>query len=214
MPPLVVAIDGAAGSGKSTLARGLARELGLPYLNTGLMYRALAAAALRSGVSSDDERGLEILTAGLTFMVGGHHSGELEVEGYDPQDLTALQVEETVSAVSRHARVRARMRGLQRALGVSTGAVVEGRDIGTVVFPDAALKIFLTATPRARERRRARERDASRVDVSHALHARDARDAEVNPLVPAPDAIVIDTTELTTEQTLARALSAVRERLP
>ena len=104
------------------------------------------------------------------------------------------------------------MRALQRALGERMGAVMEGRDIGTVIFPDASVKIFVTADPKEREERRAGERDAAVVEVAEALHARDARDAAVNPPVPAPDAIVLDTTNLDADETLARALTITKQR--
>jgi cytidylate kinase len=104
------------------------------------------------------------------------------------------------------------MRALQRSFGEHTGAVMEGRDIGTVVFPDAPVKIYLSADSTAREARRVEEREGSDADVARQLHARDARDAVVNPFVPAADAVVIDTTSLTPEQTLARALAIVGER--
>jgi cytidylate kinase len=209
----VVAIDGAAGSGKSTLARGLARRLRLPYINTGLMYRALAASALRLGIAPDDEEGLVELTRGLSFRLTDGKPPELEVEGYDEHDLTAPDVESRVSAVSRHARVRELMRDAQRSLGAH-GAVMEGRDIGTVVFPDAPVKLFLDAHPQARVERRAEERGARRDGIAAALRTRDADDARTNPLVPAPDAVVLDTGALDVVQTLEAALAAIRERAP
>jgi CMP/dCMP kinase len=213
MTPRVVAIDGAAGSGKSTLARALARELGLAYVNTGLMYRALTAAALRIEVDLDDGDALANLIARLSFTLTGGSTPELEVEGWSEAALTAGTVEGQVSRVARHPRVRELMRALQRDFGERSGAVMEGRDIGSVVFPDAPVKIFLEADPTAREARRADERAGSEMEVATALHARDARDAAVSPFVPAPDAIVIDTTDLDPERTLARALAIVRERL-
>ena len=212
-PPRVVAIDGAAGSGKSTLGRSLARALGLPYVNTGLMYRALAAAALRTGVSSDDERRLLELTRGLRFIVRVDPPGELEVEGYDQAALTAVDVESTVSRVASHPVVRAHMRREQRELGEAHGAVMEGRDIATVVFADAPVKLYLQAPADVRAHRRAAER-ASDHEVEQALRGRDARDAQTNPHRPAPDAVVIDTGELDAGATLAVALEAVRKLAP
>ncbi len=211
MRPRVVAIDGAAGSGKSTLARGLALHMKLPYVNTGLMYRALAASALRLGVSADDEERLVEVTRGLRFRLGEDRPSELQVEGYDSEDLTTPDVESTVSAVSRHPDVRELMRNAQRELG-ARGAVMEGRDIGTVVFPDAPVKLFLDAHPQARVDRRAEERGARHDGVAEALKARDAHDARTNPLVPAPDAVVIDTGDLGIEATLDAALDAIEER--
>src|SRR5207247_753153 len=121
----------AAGSGKSTLARSLARTVHLPYMNTGLMYRALTASAIRQGVSEDDVEGLLDLTRGLRFTLGGSDPRELKVEGFDDRALTTPDVERSVSAVSRHPRIRAWMHEVQRALGAE-GAVVEGRGMGSV----------------------------------------------------------------------------------
>jgi cytidylate kinase len=208
---IVVAIDGAAGSGKSTLAELLARELGLPYINTGLMYRALAAAAAKGAVDIDDPEALLDLARGLWFEVRGAGAARLEVEGYTPEELTSPTVESTVSAVARHPEVRRWMRDAQRALG-DDGAVMEGRDIGTVVFPDAEVKLFLRADATARAARRAEERDAGSVDVGEAVHRRDERDARTTPLEPAPDAIVIDTGDLDIDATLAVARAIVAER--
>jgi cytidylate kinase len=205
----VVAIDGAAGSGKSTLARGLARSLGLPYVNTGLMYRGLTAAALRSGTDQEDEGGLVSLLDALRFSLSGESPPELVVEGYPDDALTSDAVETTVSTVARHPAVRERMRVLQRALG-RNGAVMEGRDIATVVFPDASVKLFLVADPAERTARRARERAAADpADVAEALRVRDARDARTNPLEPAPGAIVIDTGAVDVDTALAAALRIV-----
>jgi cytidylate kinase len=212
-PPRVVAIDGAAGAGKSTLARALATALGLAYVNTGSMYRALTGAALRAGIDLEDEEALVRVIDGLRFALREGSPPELEVEGWTIDALTAPEVEAEVSRAARHPAVRRVMRRLQRGFGQGEGAVMEGRDIGTVVFPEAPVKIFLTADPDARGSRRLAERSPDRAIV-RALHARDEQDAMVNPLEPAADATVIDTTDLTTEQTLARALELVRDRLP
>ncbi len=205
----VIAIDGAAGSGKSTLARALAHRLHLPYLNTGLMYRALTAAALDEGVDLDDENALSELTSRLRFTISSDDPRELHVQGSTPGDeLSEPRVDAAVSRASRHPRVRALMREAQRNLG-SPSAVVEGRDIGTVVFPDAAVKIFLEADPGERAVRRMGERDIPAADVREALNERDAKDSQVNPLIPAKDAAVIVTTGLTREQVLDEALAMV-----
>jgi len=211
--PRVVAIDGPAGSGKSTLARALARELGLTYVNTGMMYRALTAAALREDLDLDDGDALVHLISRLSFTLTGGPTPQLDVDGWSDAALTAPTVEGQVSRAARHPQVRELMRALQRDLGERSGAVMEGRDIGTVVFPDAPVKFFLKADPTAREARRVDEREGSDAEVGKALHARDARDAAVNPFVPAADAIVIDTTDLAPDRTLARALAIARERL-
>jgi CMP/dCMP kinase len=210
---LVVAIDGPAGSGKSTLARRLAEELGLPYVNTGLMYRALARRALDSGVDPDDGPGLKELVNGIRFEIDrSGHPPSLLVDGAPPgEEYTAPEVEGSVSAVARHPEVRRAMATRHRELG-EKGAVMEGRDIGTVVFPDAAVKIFLDASPTERADRRTREREGT-PEVAEGLARRDSRDARVNPFVPAPDAVHIDTTALDPDQVLHRALDVVRARL-
>ena len=208
----VVAIDGAAGSGKSTLARRLAVLLGLPYVNTGAMYRALTLQARRRGVNLDDGPALAALMDTLDFTVSPVAQGELWIDGAPPaEDLESADVEAHVSTVAEHAEVRARMRASQRALG-EAGAVMEGRDIGTVVFPDAPVKIFLDAEAHERAGRREAEREEG--GTAGALHERDRRDAQVNPFVPAPDAVVIDTSELGIDETVHAAVDVVAERAP
>ncbi len=204
--PRVVAIDGAAGGGKSTLARSLTVRLGVPYVNTGLMYRAVTAAALRHGASLDDAGALASLADGLRFTLTNASPPELEVEGYDIATLTTPAVEGSVSAVARHRDLRTRLRAVQRTLG-ETGAVMEGRDIGSVVFPDAPVKLFLAADPGTRAARRVAERDDA--GAGDALHVRDSRDARTTALEPVGDAHVIDTTERDAAAVLADALAIV-----
>jgi cytidylate kinase len=212
MPP-VIAIDGAAGSGKSTLAHGLAVELGLPYVNTGLMYRAVALKAHRAGIPSGDAERLASLAVKTTFELDSTvHPPELTIDGDPPEnELSSPEVESSVSAVARHPEVRTVLRDVQRRLAAS-GGVVEGRDIGTVVAPNARLKLFLRANPDERADRRALERDDDRARIAEALGTRDELDAETNPLVPAPDAIVLDTTGLEPGDVLERALALARQR--
>src|SRR5881396_3730203 len=144
---MVIAIDGPAGAGKSTLARDLAAELDLGYVNTGVMYRAVADAALRLGIDPRDEAGLARAAESIPFDLDDGHPATLLVDGRPPQArLESSAVEESVSLVSSHLAVRAVLRRAQRALG-ERGAVMEGRDIATVVFPDADVKIFVTASP-------------------------------------------------------------------
>ena len=209
----VIAIDGAAGTGKSTLAHRLATELGLPYVNTGLMYRALALRAHREGVSTEDASALERLARALSFELDSSvRPPELRIDGEPPEAaLTSPEVESSVSAVSRHPEVRTVLRREQRRLAAG-GAVMEGRDIGSVVAPGAELKLFLQAHPDERVGRRALERDKDPEHVARALDTRDRQDARTNPFVPAPDAIVLDTTELSPDQVADRALALARER--
>jgi len=212
--PRVVAIDGVAGSGKSTLARGLARALGLPYVNTGLMYRALAASALDHDVVTDDEAALVELTRGLMFTVVGGDPSELEVEGFPSDRLMTLEVEAVVSSVARHPQVRTLMRATQRSIGERDGAVMEGRDIGSIVFADAPVKLYLSADVDQRAERRTDQRRAGRAQVERLLTDRDALDARTTPHVPADGAVIIDTTDLTIDRTLLAALDAVARLAP
>jgi cytidylate kinase len=207
-----IAIDGPAGSGKSTLARGLARELGLPYVNTGLMYRALTRRALDEGLDPHDGAALEGLARTLTVDLDTTvEPPELRIDGHRPgPELTTPEVEGSVSLVSSHRAVRAVMVERQRALA-DAGAVMEGRDIGRVVLPDAPLKIFLDAGADERAGRRTMERGGD--SLAEALATRDEQDARTNPFVPAEDAIRLDSSGLTAQETLATALGIVRSRI-
>jgi len=209
----IVAIDGPAGSGKSTLARRLAVELGLPYVNTGQMYRAIALASAREGVDASDGRALGALASRMRFDLDPNlDPPSLRIEGEPPSaDLTSPEVESRVSQVSRHPEVRAILRDVQRTL-IEGGAVVEGRDIGSVVAPDAEVKLFLSAAVEARVDRRASERPRAD-DGGEALLARDRADAATNPFVPAHDAIEIDTTSMDADEVFVAALAVVRSRL-
>ena len=230
MAARVVAIDGPAGSGKSTLAERMARALSLPYVNTGLMYRAATLLALREGVDLEDGQALAEVARGIRFDLSSRLSPPaILIDGEPPSpDLVVPEVEVNVSTVSRHPEVRAMLRDEQRRLG-SGGAVMEGRDIGSVVFPDAVVKIFLVAAPDERAARRFRERHAPvpsegevpassdgptrTPDVADALAIRDALDERVNPFVPAPDAVLLDTTGKDPDAVLREALAIARERL-
>ncbi len=210
-PPIVVAIDGPAGSGKSTVARVLAQRLGLPFLDTGAMYRALALLALEREVDPDNSGDVSALLADvkIELRIGADGGAEVLLAG-EPVE-SRIRTPEVSAATSRlavHSAVREKMVRLQRELAVRHGGVIEGRDIGTRVVPETRFKFFLRADSGVRaERRLADLRAAGRSDLEAAtveseLRARDARDEErpLSPLVAAPDAVVVDTTALTIEE--------------
>ncbi|MDP8956690.1 MAG: (d)CMP kinase [Actinomycetota bacterium] len=208
----IVAIDGPAGAGKSTLARRLAVALDLPYINTGLMYRAVTHRALMAGIDVDDGTRLASLARTLHFAVHPGGRPELAIDGSTSVDaLMSTAVEQHVSTVSHHVAVREVLREQQRALGAG-GSVMEGRDIGTVVFPDADVKIFLSAASDVRADRRAREQGRG-PDAAQTVGTRDEMDALTNPFVPGPDALVIDATNLSPDAVFAQALDFVESRV-
>ena len=208
----VVAIDGPAGVGKSTVARRLATTLGLPYISTGLMYRTVADRAIRRGVDPDDGAALARIAGELEFGLNASSSPpELAIDGGPPDpSLESPEVEAVVSQVSRHPEVRAILRDRQRALGLG-GCVMEGRDIGSVVFPDADLKVLLQAHPEVRTRRRERERGHE--GMAGVVAERDRLDAQTTPLSPGADTHTLDTTGMSPDDVFRSILSLI-EALP
>ena len=210
MKRLRIAIDGPAGVGKTTSARALAKQLGYLYLDTGAMYRALALKAMRGRVSVDDAVGTTDLAAISEVGLVPDGLGGVRVL-LDGMDVTASirtpEISDGASRISVHRGVRERMVALQQGLAAGGGVVMEGRDIGTRVLPDAEVKIFLTATPEERARRRWKEMESRGEHqpfetVLAQIRERDARDGgrEIDPLRPADDAVVIDATPLSLEQ--------------
>jgi len=219
---LIVAIDGPAGAGKSTLAAHLAARFGLLNLETGAMYRAFALKALTYGASPDDPAQLEpLLHATSISLEPGEGWNRVLLDGEDVTSrLRDPEITSAASRVSVHPAVRQWLVGLQREMGANGSVVMEGRDIGTAVFPHAQVKIFLDASPEKRSERRytqtapADETITSR-DVLKEMRERDERDRNRadSPLRPAADAIIIDSTELTLDEVIAKAESIVTARL-
>ena len=198
----VIAIDGPAGSGKSTVARALAARLRLEYLDTGAMYRSVAFAALQRGIDPADDETIGKMARDVAIDVG---PDGVIVDGTDATSaIRGLEVSQAVSVVAANPAVRAEMVRRQRAwVAARDGGVLEGRDIGTVVFPDAELKVYLTADPEVRAQRRSKEAvDLDYDTVAADLARRDAVDQsrEVSPLTEAEDAFLLDTTGLTVEE--------------
>jgi CMP/dCMP kinase len=217
---LVIAIDGPAGSGKSTLAALLARKYDYTNIETGAMYRALAFKAIEQGVALDDEPKLQALAQQSRIELAPHPEGNrVLLDGADVTErLRSQDVTDAASKVSVHPAVREWMVASQRTMGAGGGIVMEGRDIGTQVFPDAEVKIFLDAAPEIRGTRRFMQSPAAaapEASVVAELHARDQRDRTRanSPLVPARDAVRIDSTHLTLDQVLARAVELIDAKL-
>lgn len=217
----IIAIDGPAGAGKSTVARHLARHFGLLNLETGAMYRAFALKALREHVPLDESRALEVLAAqtGIRLEPGDEENRVL-LDGEDVTGLIRNQlVTDAASRVSVFPAIRAWMVRLQQEMGSNGGVVIEGRDIGTVVFPHADVKIFLDAAPEVRGQRRfdqlGQKNTAPPEEVIRELHARDERDRNRadSPLKAAPDAVLLDSTDMTLDEVVAAAETIVEEKL-
>ena len=218
---VIVAIDGPAGAGKSTIARHLARRFGLLNMETGAMYRAFALKALREGISLEESKGLEDLAAKTSIRLEpGKEDNHVLLDGEDVTSLIRNQdVTEAASRVSVWPTIRAWMVCLQQQMGATGGVVMEGRDIGTVVFPGAEVKIFLDAAPEVRGMRRYDQQGSTPAqppeEVIRDLRERDLRDRNRanSPLKPAPDAVLLDSTHMTLEEVLAAAEAIVAAKL-
>jgi pantoate ligase/cytidylate kinase len=221
----IVAIDGPAGAGKSTVTRALAQRLGLTYLDTGAMYRALAWWVLRQGVNPEDPLAVEPLLVDLALDLSQNDQGRLRIQVNGQDVSTAIrgpEVTAVVSAVAAHPCVRQSLTAQQQRLGERGGLVAEGRDTGTAVFPDAECKIFLTASVAERARRRAQDLRQQGFDVpdlaelERQIAERDERDSTraLAPLRQAPDALVLVTDGLTIEAVIEAMVEAFRARVP
>lgn len=217
MRRLVVAIDGPSGAGKGTIARAVATRLHYRHIDTGAMYRALAWKARRDGLDLSDNAAVSAMAEESALEVG---EGRVRIDGEDiAAAIRTPGIDAAAAAVARLPGVRAALIARQRALGGDGGVVMEGRDIGTVVFPAADVKIFLDASPEERARRRASDPahtagSAAIRDVATALEERDRSDRTraASPLTQAPDAVVVDTTGLSIDEAVARVMEIVYSR--
>lgn len=209
--PVIIAIDGPAGAGKSTVGRAVAERLGLEYLDTGAMYRAVTFAALRRGLDPHDGDEIGALSEQIDMAIEGT---TVTVDGVDATiEIRGREVTSAVSAVAANSRVRAELVRRQRAWVVQHGGgVVEGRDIGSVVFPNATLKLFVTASARVRAERRVAEIGGDVAEVESSIIERDRKDSTRadSPLVEASDSVVVDTSGLSIDQVVDHVLGLMK----
>lgn len=219
--PMIIAIDGPSGAGKSTLGRMIARELNMLYLDTGAMYRAVALAVIESGVSATDKEAVaRVAQSAEINLAGDPDSLRVTLDGHDISDkIRTEEVSHAASVISAIGEVRRALVLRQREMGRRGSVVLDGRDIGTVVFPDADIKFFLTAEPEERASRRyeedrLRERDVTFEETLADINTRDQRDSTRadSPLAIAEDAVVIDSTELSITDVFERMMEVIRQR--
>jgi len=217
----IIAIDGPSGSGKSTVAKALAAKLGLTYIDTGAMYRCAALAAIRKGINDNDGPALTVLCESMDIkFVDSLETRRVMLNEEDvTESIRSPEITMRASSISARPEVRKSMVSLQRRMGVLGGVVMEGRDIGTNVFPNADVKIFLTADDDTRAKRRFLELTEKNIgqifkDTLEQMKKRDAQDSSraLNPLMPAPDAIQIDTSSLSLQAVIDQCLQIITEK--
>jgi cytidylate kinase len=215
---LIIAIDGPSGAGKGTVARTLASSLGYRHIDTGAMYRAVGWKARHDGIALDDETAVAQVAQRANLVVEG---GVVSIDGHDvTREIRTPEIDVVATAVARLPRVREVLVARQREFGRDGGVVMEGRDIGTVVFPDADVKVYLDASPTERARRRANDSAhtggrGGQAAVAEAIQARDTADTtrSVSPLTIATDAVHIDTTDVPVAEVVERVLALTRAQL-